>query len=113
MHCSNSEEEYDPDLEVFSMDFAIIRITVDVPEIIRRDARDPNNYIWNLLKTKNNGTYERYNRLTPEEKTEVIEEKVLPRKEKELVKPKDLRIESYIIFIESVNEYWSQKYGNR
>ena len=66
----------------YSFDFVIIK---DNNQIIRRNNNDgsgKNIYTWNKLK-KYNEAYDKFNLLSSNEKTDLIENHILPRKKKE------------------------------
>ena len=94
----------------FSIDFVLIKSLPDNNQIIRRDnsKEDPtiNRYVWNEL-ANNNEAYQKFIRLTPKQKEDVIENHILPRKIKEKEKDKNdpTLISSSRIFKEEVNNY--------
>ena len=94
----------------FSIDFVLIKSLPDNNQIIRRDnsKEDPtiNRYVWNEL-ANNNEAYQKFIRLTPKQKEDVIENHILPRKikEKENDKNDPTLISSSRIFKEEVNNY--------
>lgn len=90
----------------YSFDFVIIK---DKSQIIRRNNNDGsgrNIYTWNKLK-KYNQAYDKFNSLSPNEKTDLIENHILPRKKKEKVKHDNdpTKRSSCELFIEEVNNY--------
>ena len=94
----------------YSFDFVIIK---DKNQIIRRNNSDgsgKNIYTWNKLK-KYNEAYDRFNCLSPSEKTDLIENYILPRKKKEKLKRDNdpTKKSSCELFIEEVNNYVSRK----
>lgn len=97
----------------YSYDFVIIRVIPENNEIIRRNNHyqsSVNEFTWNELP-KNNEAYQRFKELSPNEKKDVIENHILPRKEKEKEKDDNdpTKISSSRIFIEEVNNYVSRK----
>ena len=88
----------------YSFDFVIIK---DKNQIIRRNNNDGsgrNIYTWNQLK-KYNAAYDKFNSLSPNEKTDLIENHILPRKKKEKSKRDNdpTKRSSCELFIEEVN----------
>ena len=98
-------QKYDGSKQDFSIDFAIIRLINGNAEIIRRNEQ--NNYVWNKLKRNNNEVYEYFDSLKSNEQRIIIENYVLPIKEKNVKLPEDNpnKKKSYQIFIEGVNNY--------
>lgn len=102
----------------YSIDFVLIRVKSNEYEIIRRNNDDSNitinRYTWNKLK-KYNEAYDKLNNLTPLQKIDLIENYILPKKQKE--KEKDKNNPTYKcssqIFIEEVNKYVANKKNNR
>ena len=93
----------------FSIDFVIIKLLPNNHEIIRRNNKDgsgKNEFTWNELP-KNNEAYQKFKRLIPKQKEDVIENHILLRKiqEKEKDKNNPTLISSSRIFIEEVNNY--------
>lgn len=94
----------------FSIDFVLIKSLPDNNQIIRRDNSKEdstiNRYVWNEL-ANNNEAYQKFKRLTPKQKEDVIENHILPRKiqEKEKDKNDPTLISSSRIFKEEVNNY--------
>ncbi len=98
----------------YSFDFVIIK---DGNQIIRRNNNDgsgKNIYTWNTL-SKYNLIYETFKKLTPKEKQDLIENHILPRKEKEKRKfdNNPTKKSSYVIFIEEVSSYVIRKRNNK
>lgn len=91
----------------FSIDFVLIKSLPDNNQIIRRDnlKENPtiNRYVWNELA--NNKAYQKFKRLTPKQKEDVIENHILPRKIQEKDKNDPTLISSSRIFKEEVNNY--------
>lgn len=92
----------------FSIDFVLIKSLPDNNQIIRRDnlKENPtiNRYVWNEL-ANNNKAYQKFKRLTPKQKEDVIENHILPRKIQEKDKNDPTLISSSRIFKEEVNNY--------
>lgn len=92
----------------FSIDFVLIKSLPDNNQIIRRDnlKENPtiNRYVWNEL-ANNNKAYQKFKRLTPNQKEDVIENHILPRKIQEKDKNDPTLISSSRIFKEEVNNY--------
>lgn len=100
----------------YSYDFVIIRVLPDNNEIIRRNNHylsSINEFTWNQL-SKNNEAYKKFKELSPNEKTDVIENYILPRKQKEKEKNENdpTKVSSSRIFIEEVNNYVFRKFNN-
>ncbi len=94
----------------YSFDFVIIK---NGKQIIRRNNNDgsgKNTYTWNQLP-KYNKAYDKFKKLSPIEKEELIEKRILPRKEKEMQKNDGdpTKKSSYEIFIEEINNYVARK----
>lgn len=94
----------------YSFDFVIIK---DKSQIIRRNNNDGsgrNIYTWNKLK-KYNEAYDRFKKLSPNQKTDLIENYILPRKKKEKAKRDNdpTKRSSCELFIEEVNNYVSRR----
>ena len=92
----------------YSIDFVIIK---DGNQIIRRNNNDgsgKNIYTWNTLP-KYNKAYDKFNRLSPDDKQTLIEDYILPRKIKEKQKYDNdpTKRSSYEVFIEEVNNHVS------
>ena len=85
----------------YSLDFVIIK---EGKEIIRRSQG--NNYVWNELPLIN-GALDEFKKLQPNQKTDLIENYVLPRKKKEIQKNLDdpTKRSSSEILIEEINNY--------
>ena len=97
----------------YSYDFVIIRLFPENKEIIRRDNdrnSSVNKYTWNQLP-KANDAYKKIAKLSPQEKQDLIENHVLPRKVKEKSKQENdpTKKSSYEAFIEEVNNYVRRK----
>lgn len=94
----------------YSFDFVIIK---DKSQIIRRNNNDSsgkNIYTWNKLK-KCNAAYNKFKCLSASEKSDLIENYVLPRKKKEKLKHDNnpTKKSSCELFIEEVNNYVSRR----
>ncbi len=94
----------------YSFDFVIIK---DKNQIIRRNNTDgsgKNIYTWNKLK-KYNQAYDKFNNLSPDAKTDLIENHILPRKLKEKAKYDNdpTKRSSCELFLEEVNNYVSRR----
>lgn len=94
----------------YSFDFVIIK---EKSQIIRRNNNDgsgKNIYTWNKLK-KYNEAYSKFNSLSANEKSDLIENHVLPRKKKEKQKRENdpTKKSSCELFIEEVNNYVSRR----
>lgn len=97
----------------FSVDFVIIRLFPENHEIIRRNNKDgsgENEFTWNELP-KLNEAYGKFNRLSAEKKTDLIENYILPRKKIEKAKNDNdiTKKSSSEVFIEEVNNYVARK----
>lgn len=94
----------------YSFDFVIIR---NKNQIIRRNNNDTsgrNMYTWNELK-KYNKAYDDFKNLSSDEKCDLIENHVLPRKKKEKAKHENdpTKRSSCELFIEEINNYVSRR----
>ncbi len=94
----------------YSFDFVIIK---NGSQIIRRNNNDgsgKNIYTWNQLP-KYSKAYDKFKNLSPIEKEKLIEDRVLPRKEREMQKNDGdpTKKSSYEIFIEEINNYVTRK----
>ena len=94
----------------YSIDFVIIK---DENQIVRRNNNDKsghNMFTWNTLPSYSKA-YENFSALSPDEKVNLIENVILPRKVKEKAKSNNdiTRKSSYEIFIEEVNNYVARK----
>lgn len=100
----------------YSVDLVIIKLYPDNHEIIRRNNKDGsgvNEFTWNELP-KFNEAYEKFNNLSPKAKKDLIENHILPRKEKEKAKPENdsTKISSSQAFVVEVNNYVSSGKNN-
>lgn len=103
--------------EKFSIDFVILRVFPDNKEIIRRNNKlksNINEFTWNQLR-KYNDAYKIFNLFSNEEKKDLIENYVLPKKAKEKEKNDNdpTKKSSCELFIEEVNNYAVRKRNNR
>lgn len=94
----------------YSIDFVIIRLYPDEKEIIRRNNSMYSigtDYTWNQLPSRNGATYKIFNEMPGNDRVDLIQNYILPRKAKEKMKdPSDPSIKSSTeIFIEEVNNY--------
>lgn len=94
----------------YSIDFVIIRLYPQNNEIIRRNNQKNvarTEYTWNQLSSRHNDAYAFFNNLSGNEKNELIENYILPRKADEKRKsPSDPTFKtSTDIFIEEVINY--------
>lgn len=92
----------------YSIDFVIIKTLIE-PNLIIRRANHPNNpsnnrYIWNQLP-KINDAYIKFDEMSAEEKQDVCDNYIIPRKCNEKLKDDRERISSLRIFVEEVNNY--------
>jgi hypothetical protein len=92
----------------YSIDFVIIKI-LDEPNLIIKRANHPSNtshnrYVWNPLP-KINSAYIKFDEMSAEEKQDVCDNFIIPRKCQEKMKSKTERISSLRIFVEEVNSY--------
>lgn len=99
--------------EGYSFDFVIIRLFPKNNEIIRRNNKrgsSVNEYTWNKLPVFNEA-YLKFNDLSPQDKQDLIENYVLPRKIKEKSKNDNdpTKKSSCEAFIEEVNNYVARK----
>jgi len=97
----------------WSIDIVIIKVLPENNLIIRRNNKDDsgkNEYTWNELK-KRNEAYDKYKKLSNEEKTDLIENHILPRKYDEKQKSEDdeTKLSSCQVFVEEVNNYVDRK----
>ena len=83
-----------------SLDFVILRKKTNHTEIVRRS--DQNKYSWNILSSKHDDVYKKFNQLSDKEKEELAE-RVIKRKCK--AKMRGAGELSYVIFVEEVNKY--------
>ena len=95
--------------ELFSIDFVIIKVFPENNQIIRRNNKrnsSINEYTWNQLPQYNEA-YHKFKNMKHKEKTDLIENHILPRKEKEKLKNDGDKTKksSCEIFIEEVNNY--------
>ncbi len=95
--------------EKYSIDIVIIKLFPDNHEIIRRNNKagsSINQYTWNKL-SKYNSAYDKFNNLSNEDKMDLIQNYILPRKVKEKKKSENDRTKksSSEVFIEEVNKY--------
>ena len=102
--------------EKYSIDFVIIRIYPDNNEIIRRNNKSNssvNEFTWNKLP-QHNEAYKLFNELSYNEKRDVIENYILPRKYIEKQKDSNdvTKKSSCEIFIEEVMNYANRKRNN-
>jgi hypothetical protein len=92
----------------FSIDFVILKILNDPGLIIRRanNTDDPsvNNYVWNELPEINQA-YQTFKDMSHQERQDVCDNHIIPRKCEEKQKEESQRISSMRIFIEEVNQY--------
>ena len=99
--------------EKFSIDFVIIKLFPENNLIIRRNNKNKstvNEYTWNQLP-KLNFAYYKFNEMDCHDKTDLIENYILPRKAKEKQKNDSDKTKktSSEIFVEEVNNYASRK----
>lgn len=99
---SNNKGKFRVENEQFSFDFAIIIENDEGSFITRRN--DENHYVWNKLPSRNSHIYKKFYSLEYD-KQNVIIQRVINRKIKEKMKPKEKRIASAVIFMEEVNNY--------
>lgn len=97
----------------FSIDFVILKLFPQNNQIIKRNNKlnsSINEYTWNELP-KLNKAYIKFNNLSIKEKTDLIENHILPRKVKEKSKNSEDKTKksSFEIFIEEVNNYVYRK----
>ena len=98
--------------EKYSIDFVIIKLLPENKEIIRRNIKKEtitlNEYTWNELP-KYNEAYNKFKKLTPKEKQDLIENYVLPRKIKEKSKGEndETKKSSSEVLVEEINNYVS------
>ena len=97
----------------YSYDFVIIRLFPKNREIIRRNNKrnsSINEFTWNQL-SKFNDAYKKLDKLSPFEKQDLIENRVLPRKviEKRKNDNDPSKKSSCEVFIEEVNNYVRRK----
>lgn len=93
----------------YSYDFVIIRLFPENKEIIRRNNKKNssiNEFTWNQLPKCNNA-YQEFNKLSPSQKQDLIENHILPKKKIEKQKNDNdtTKKSSCEIFIEEVNNY--------
>ena len=93
----------------YSYDFVIIRLFPENKEIIRRNNKKNssiNEFTWNQLPKCNNA-YQEFNKLSPSQKQNLIENHILPKKKIEKQKNDNdaTKKSSCEIFIEEVNNY--------
>lgn len=100
---SKNEGKFNINHEIFSFDFAILREDYKGKTYIIRRSEN-NQYCWNELSCKNSYIYEKFYGLNKEKQNKIID-RVRERKIKEKKKPKNEQIESYVIFMEEVNNY--------
>ncbi len=103
-------------VEKYSIDFVIIKTFPDNNLIIRRNNKKQssiNEFTWNELKKFNNA-YEKMDLLSSAEKSDLIENHVLPRKAREKLKNDGdpTKKSSCEILIEEINNYVSRKFNN-
>ena len=101
----------------FSIDFVIIRVLGNNSEIIRRNNKkysSINEFTWNQLPNLSKA-YVKFDNLKTDEKQELIEKYVLPRKAKEKAKQENdpTKKSSCEVFIEEINNYVARKRNNR
>lgn len=99
--------------EKYSIDFVIIRLYPENHEIIRRNNKKnsiTNEFTWNELP-KFNDAYRKFKNLAHKEKQDLIENYILPRKEKEKANQENdsTKRSSCEIFVEEVNNYVDRK----
>ncbi|ERJ12273.1 nucleotidyltransferase family protein [Haloplasma contractile] len=87
---------------VYSIDFVIIKGLNNPSEIIRRNGN--NLYTWNQLKDYNS-VFNKFNIMTAEQKEDVCNNYIIPRKCKVKKKPASEQISSTEIFIQEINNY--------
>lgn len=100
----------------WSVDIVIIKVLPENNLIIRRNNKDgsgKNEFTWNELK-KRNEAYDKFNKLSNEEKMDLIENHILPRKYDEKQKSEDdeTKLSSCQVFVEEVNNYVNGKENN-
>lgn len=102
----------------YSLDFVLIKMNCNKNEIIRRNNDDSditiNRNTWNILP-KYNDAYSEFKKMSPNQKQDVIENHILPKKQEEKKKGKDNPTykSSSQIFIEEVNNYVARIKNNR
>jgi len=92
----------------YSIDFVILKILKD-PSLILRRSNHPvnpsmNRYIWNQLPQVNNA-YIKFDEMSDEQKQDICDNYIIPRKCSEKMKDESIRISSLRIFVEEVNNY--------
>ena len=98
----------------YHIDFVIIKTLPENSLIIRRNNKKEtlyqNEFTWNEL-SKWNDAYKYFKSLPPKEKQYLIEEIIIPKKQKEKAKAKDdpTKISSASLFIREVNNYKCQQ----
>lgn len=98
------------DNKPYHIDFVIIRLYPENHEIIRRNNKKEtptkNENTWNELPQWNEA-YTYFKSLPPNEKQHLIENIIIPRKQKEKAKPEDdpTKISSAKLFVVEVNNY--------
>lgn len=100
-------------IEKYSIDIVIIKLFPDNHEIIRRNNKvnsSINEYTWNKLP-KYNLAYNKFNNLNNDDKMDLIQNYILPRKIKEKKKSDNDKTKksSSEVFIEEVNKYAARK----
>lgn len=106
VRCSKEQGKFNQKSEKFSFDFVII--SIDENKRIRRNGI--NKYTWVELPSKNSYIYDRFKKLSLQQKDELLKKYLLPAIKIQKAKPEGQRIATIEIFYREVNNYYQREH---